>query len=75
MVERKSRSIKLKVDGLVKSPGACHCQERSDAAISLFQALTQAEIHFPFAVLWVTVHRNDSLKVGLKNPIVRDLLP
>jgi len=30
--------------GLAQSPGACHCEERSDAAILFYQALTKAEI-------------------------------
>jgi len=33
-----------KLDGLVKSPYRCHCEERSDAAISIFQADTNYEI-------------------------------
>ena len=37
-------SYNIILDGSQKSPGACHCEERSDAAISLFQALTKAEI-------------------------------
>jgi hypothetical protein len=31
-------------DGFVKSPQCCHCEERSDAAISFFQSVTNCEI-------------------------------
>jgi len=34
----------FKIDGFVKSPSRCHCEEQSDAAISVFQVLTHAEI-------------------------------
>jgi len=33
-----------KHDGLVKSPQCCHCEERSDAAIPIYQADTNYEI-------------------------------
>src|SRR3990172_4355725 len=31
-------------DALVRSPQCCHCEERSDAAISFFQTVTNYEI-------------------------------
>jgi hypothetical protein len=37
----------IKKDGLVKSPQCRHCEERSDAAISVFQADTNYEIASP----------------------------
>ena len=34
----------LNFDSVVKSPDRCHCEERSDVAILVFQLLTKAEI-------------------------------
>ena len=31
-------------DNVIKSPDRCHCEERSDVAILVFQLLTKAEI-------------------------------
>jgi hypothetical protein len=40
-------SAQLYGDGLVRSPHCCHCEERSDAAISIFQADTNYESGAP----------------------------
>ena len=44
---RRRGSVKLispNLAGLVRSPQCCHCEERSDAAISFFQTVTNYEI-------------------------------
>ena len=43
-VTLNDQRVRFKADGLVKSPHCCHCEERSDAAISIYQADMKCEI-------------------------------